>query len=73
MANEEMKSRINADECVGRWCDICVDVCSSDAIWINNVAHVDVNKCTGCGKCAENICPNYAIILDNGGDAHEIF
>lgn len=41
--------------CIG--CTACTRVCESDAIHMNgNVAEIDQNKCTGCGKCAEK-CP----------------
>lgn len=40
----------------------CVTVCPFDAIIIteNNVAKIDYNKCTGCGKCVEE-CPKKVI------------
>ena len=54
---------INKDECVGKWCGICASECPTEAIIINDYAYVDDDKCTGCGKCVKNICPNYAINL----------
>lgn len=52
---------INKEECVGKWCAVCVSVCPSGAIVVNDYAHIDEEKCNGCGKCVRNICPNYAI------------
>jgi heterodisulfide reductase subunit A-like polyferredoxin len=41
--------------CLG--CKICEKQCENDAIHVeNNVAHIDYEKCTGCGKCAAK-CP----------------
>ena len=41
--------------CIG--CMMCTKVCESGAITVeNNLAHIDYEKCTNCGKCAEK-CP----------------
>lgn len=41
--------------CIG--CMLCVRQCEHDAIHVeNNLAHIDYEKCVGCGKCAEK-CP----------------
>ncbi len=41
--------------CIG--CKLCEKVCENDAIHVeNNIAHIDYDKCTKCGKCAEK-CP----------------
>ncbi len=46
--------------CIG--CKMCEKVCESDAIKVEgNVAHIDPEKCTNCGKCAEK-CPKKAIL-----------
>ncbi len=38
-------------------CKLCEKQCESDAIHVeNSVAHIDYEKCIGCGKCAEK-CP----------------
>ncbi|MFR2956833.1 MAG: 4Fe-4S binding protein, partial [Lachnospiraceae bacterium] len=38
-------------------CKLCEKQCESGAITVeNNVAHIDYEKCTNCGKCAEK-CP----------------
>lgn len=58
-----VKVEIIARECAGIHCSICLSFCPSNAIFINNSACVDAKKCIGCGKCAENICPNYAISI----------
>ena len=46
--------------CIG--CMICVKNCEDDAISVvDNIAHIDYNKCTNCGKCAEK-CPVKVIV-----------
>lgn len=45
--------------CIG--CMICVKQCEFDAVHVeNNLAYIDPEKCTGCGKCAEK-CPQKII------------
>ena len=45
--------------CVG--CDVCRWLCKFEAITFDhNGAHIDPNKCIGCGKCIEN-CQSYSI------------
>ncbi len=45
--------------CIG--CKMCERVCESGAITVtNNIAHIDPEKCTNCGKCAEK-CPKKII------------
>lgn len=45
--------------CIG--CMLCTKQCEFGAITVeNNVAHIDYEKCTGCGKCAEK-CPKKVI------------
>lgn len=45
--------------CIG--CMLCTKQCEFGAITVeNNVAHIDYEKCTGCGKCAEK-CPKKII------------
>lgn len=41
--------------CIG--CKLCEKVCEADAIHVeNNLARIDYDKCTNCGKCKEK-CP----------------
>ena len=45
--------------CLG--CKLCEKTCKYNAIKVeNNLANIDINKCTGCGECRE-ICPNSCI------------
>lgn len=45
--------------CIG--CMRCEKVCKFDAVKVvNNVAHVDYEKCTGCGEC-KDVCPVHCI------------
>lgn len=47
--------------CVG--CGICVKTCEYGAITVtDNVAHIDYDKCTRCGACAEK-CPKKIITV----------
>ncbi len=46
--------------CIG--CKMCQKVCPSDAITVeDNIAHIDSDKCTNCGACAEK-CPKKIIL-----------
>lgn len=46
--------------CIG--CKMCTRVCEDNAITVeNNIAHIDYDKCSGCGKCAEK-CPAKIIL-----------
>ncbi len=46
--------------CIG--CTLCVRQCEAGAITVtNNIAHIDYEKCTQCGKCAEK-CPSKVIL-----------
>ena len=46
--------------CIG--CKMCTRVCEFEAISVeNNIAHIDYEKCTNCGKCKEK-CPVKVIL-----------
>ena len=46
--------------CIG--CRMCTKVCEHDAITVlDNIAHIDQEKCTGCGACAAK-CPKKIIM-----------
>ena len=51
---------IDREKCTG--CGICVDVCPTNAIEVNEHAVVNAEACTGCAACVSE-CPNEAIIL----------
>lgn len=59
---------INEGECVGIRCGFCVPVCTNNAIHVDLIAHINSEACIGCMKCTKNICPNYAIRAEDGGD-----
>ena len=43
-------------------CHLCEKQCEHDAIHVvNDIAHIDYEKCVGCNKCAEK-CPAHVII-----------
>ena len=46
--------------CIG--CKLCVRQCEHQSIWVDsNVAHIDYDTCTHCGKCAAK-CPQRVIV-----------
>lgn len=48
--------------CIG--CKLCEKQCENDAIHvIENIAHIDYDKCVSCGKCAEK-CPAKVITTE---------
>lgn len=49
--------------CIG--CTLCTKQCETGAITVDGfLAHIDYEKCTGCGKCAEK-CPAKVIEMQN--------
>ena len=56
-------TKVCSNGCIG--CKKCERVCEFGAITVeNNCAHIDPEKCTNCGKCAEG-CPVHCIHLEN--------
>ena len=46
--------------CIG--CKMCEKICKFDAVKVeNNIAHIDPEKCIGCGECAAK-CPKKLIL-----------
>ena len=46
--------------CIG--CKMCQKVCEANAITVeDNIAHINPEKCTNCGACAEK-CPKGIIL-----------
>ena len=46
----------------GCWCKLCEKNCPSGAVTVTNfLAHIDAEKCTNCGICAEK-CPRKSIV-----------
>ena len=60
-SNEKGKALMSVCEvgCIG--CRLCEKSCEAGAITVNNfLAHIDADKCTNCGLCAEK-CPRKII------------
>ena len=53
-------STIDKDACTA--CETCVDRCKVNALTVNESAHINPEKCIGCGLCAVT-CPSDAIAM----------
>lgn len=51
---------VDSEKCTG--CGICIDVCPTGAIEVNQQAVVNEEACSGCAECVSE-CPNEAIII----------
>ena len=61
-SNEKGKALMEACQvgCIG--CKLCEKNCPSGAVTVTNfLAHIDAEKCTNCGICAEK-CPRKSIV-----------
>jgi len=43
-------------------CGICVNICPTGALTVNDIAVIKAQRCTGCGACV-TVCPFEAISL----------
>jgi ferredoxin/predicted Fe-Mo cluster-binding NifX family protein len=59
-SGQNLVAVVLSDKCAG--CGICIDVCPTGAIEINEQAVVNSEACNGCAACVSD-CPNEAIIL----------
>jgi len=50
------------DESICTACQTCMDYCQFNAITVDEVAHIDRNRCVGCGVCVL-ACPDEAMSL----------
>ncbi len=56
-----MAAVVNKEMCTG--CEMCVEVCSVEAIKVeNDVAVINEEECVDCGTCVDE-CPNEAISI----------
>ena len=51
-----------ADETLCSACEACVERCQMAAIRVDDVAHIDLDRCIGCGLCVTD-CPTGALVL----------
>jgi len=49
IARSAFVCEVDADLCAG--CRDCEDVCSFNALTVENIAQVDAQRCAGCGVC----------------------
>ena len=56
-----MAAKVDAEKCTA--CSVCVDVCPTSAITVDEVAVVDAEECTDCGACVEE-CPTDALSIE---------
>jgi Na+-translocating ferredoxin:NAD+ oxidoreductase subunit B len=58
IVNSSFFARVSEDDCTG--CEVCVERCPMDAIFVDDVARINSDRCIGCGVCAVT-CPIEAV------------
>jgi len=53
-------AHVDEEKCQG--CGICVNICPTGALTVNDIAVIKAQRCTGCGACV-TVCPFEAISL----------
>jgi ferredoxin len=60
VARSAFLNQVDEERCVG--CELCLDACQFDALFMDEVARVDPGRCVGCGVCGAS-CPEEALGL----------
>jgi ferredoxin len=60
VARSAFVNQVDEERCVG--CELCLDRCQFDALYLDQVARVDSSRCVGCGVCVPS-CPEEALGL----------
>jgi len=60
VARSAFVNQVDEERCVG--CELCLDRCQFDALFLDEVARVDSTRCVGCGVCVPS-CPEDALGL----------
>lgn len=53
-------ARVDGGKCKG--CGMCINICPTGALTLNDIAAIDIHKCAGCGACVTE-CPFDAISI----------
>lgn len=60
VARSAFVNEVDEERCVG--CELCLDLCQFDALFLDQVVRVDPSRCVGCGVCVRS-CPEEALGL----------